>query len=144
MKNNYNYLILFILISVSVYMLSSSLSYQPNSGNKAFDNKLERINENAIGNLNLFITNTSQKYNVPTKQIEKLISNYEPAEVLAIFELSEILEQNMFSVFEAYDSNDRNWKTFFSKNKITDNQYKHLINLDIPNTTNKKNPISSK
>ena len=61
-------------------------------------------------------------------RIEKLISSYEPAEVLAIFELSEILEEDLFTVFDAYDSNKRNWKAFFTKNRITKNQYNHLIN----------------
>lgn len=125
-------------------MLSSTLSYKSNSGDKAFDDNLEKINKNAIGNLNGFIRNTSLKYNVSTAHIEQLISSYEPAEILAIFELSEILEKDEFDVFEAYDTNNKNWKTFFSKNRITKNQYKHLINIDIPNTTNQTNPISSK
>lgn len=125
-------------------MLSSTLSYKSNSGDKAFDDNLEKINKNAIGNLNGFIRNTSLKYNVSTAHIEQLISSYEPAEILAIFELSEILEKDEFDVFKAYDTNNKNWKTFFSKNRITKNQYKHLINIDIPNTTNQTNPISSK
>ena len=78
---SYNYVLLFAVFSVSIFLISVSLTFDANTGNEKFDERLNEINKDALADISAFKAAIVEKYHVDEMEIASLISTMEPAEI---------------------------------------------------------------
>ncbi len=143
---NYNYILLFALFSVSIFLISVSLTFDANTGNEKFDDKLNEINKEALADVSAFKAAIVTEYGVEEAEVSSLISTMEPAEILLAYELSRLTDKTMTEVLNRYNTNKgEGWKKIFLSLGINNNssRFNELCKIDF-NDQNAHNSLSKK
>ncbi|MCE3295588.1 MAG: hypothetical protein K0R65_1302 [Crocinitomicaceae bacterium] len=143
---SYNYVLLFALFSVSIFLISVSLTFDANTGNEKFDEKLNEINKEALADISAFKAAIVGEYHVDETEVSSLISIMEPAEILLSFELSRLTSKTLSEVLTSYNNNkEEGWKKIFLSLGINkkSSRFNDLCKIEI-NDQNQHNSLSKK
>ncbi|MDH5720251.1 MAG: hypothetical protein OEZ13_06465 [Spirochaetia bacterium] len=109
MRNKLIIILLFLFAAVSS---ASAVEVYFNTGDRALDRKLSRMNAEARYDMQFFIEELSYEYNVPESEIHYMIykKRMEPADVYMVLEMSEITGRPVHVVEKEYQrSRGRGW-----------------------------------
>ena len=143
---SYNYVLLFALFSASIFLISVSLTFDANTGNEKFDEKLNEINKDALADISAFKAAIVEEYNVDEAEVSSLISTMEPAEILLAFELSRLTDKTMPEILTRYNTNkEAGWQKIFLSLGINNNssRFDELCKIEIDDQ-NQHNSLSKK
>ena len=145
---NLNYLLLFAIFVVSVFLISVSVNFDAKTGDEKFDNHLNELNKVALEDLSNFKKHISIKYHVDENEVTNMISTMEPVEILLVYEISRLMNESPSKIISRYNSNKKEgWKKVLVSLGInqSSSQYKDLTKLELQNNPIKEsNPLSKK
>lgn len=125
--NKVNYPIIFTLLSTIFILLSQTLSFNPNTGDKKFDNKLSEINVKASNDINAFIDRVHKIYNIEKNQVQNLLEEMEPADVLMAMQINYITENSLSDVLYTYKERKKaGWKFILNDLGIKSSSYEYV------------------
>lgn len=125
--NKINLPIIFMMLSATFILLSQTLSFDPNTGDKHLDQKLTEINVKASANINAFISRINLVYNVEKSQIQELLEIMEPADVLIALQINHITDNTLADVLDSYKENNKaGWKAVLNDLGIKSSSYEYL------------------
>lgn len=99
---NFNYILLFGLFSVFIFLMTTSLSFDAQTGNKQFDEKLNEINKDALADLKGFRENISDFYLIDENEISNMMSYMEPAEIMLALELTRMTNKSLSEIIKQH------------------------------------------
>lgn len=145
---NFNYLLLFAVFTISIFLISISINFDAKTGDDKFDKHLNELNKIALEDLSNFKKHISIKYHADENEISNMISIMEPVEILLVYEISRLINESPTRVISQYKSHKKEgWKKVLISLGInqTSSQYKDLTQLELRNTPVKEsNPLSKK
>jgi hypothetical protein len=131
---SYNYILLFALFSASIFLISVSMTFDAKTGDEKFDERLDEINKDALGDISAFKAAIVEEYHVDEAEVGSLISTMEPAEILLSYELSRLTSKTMTEVLTRYNKNKEDgWKKIFLSLGINNNssRFNELCKIDL-------------
>jgi hypothetical protein len=143
---SYNYILLFALFSASIFLISVSMTFDAKTGNEKFDDRLNEINKEALGDISAFKASIVEEYRVEEAEVGSLISIMEPAEILLSYEISRLTSKTMTEVLARYNTNkEKGWKNIFRSLGINNNssRFTELCKIDFRDQ-NSHNSLSKK
>lgn len=99
---NFNYILLFGLFSVFIFLMTTSLSFDAQTGNKQFDEKLNEINKDALADLKRFRENISDFYLIDENEVSNMMSYMEPAEIILALELTRMTNKSLSEIIKQH------------------------------------------
>lgn len=132
--NKTNYILLSIVVFVSFFLISKTLSFEANTGDIALDQRLKDINAKAITNIDVFKNQVAMRYQTSESEIGQLLKFMEPAEILFAYEISAVSSISVEKIIKSYKKNKNDgWHIIISDLGIkkSSKKFKELKNLSI-------------
>lgn len=144
---NFNYILLFGLFSVFIFLMTTSLSFDAQTGNEQFDERLNDINKDALADLSDFKEGISDFYLIDQNEVSNMMSYMEPAEIILALELTRLTNKSLAEIIKQHRiGKNAGWNKILlslgvNKNSLTFRELTQIkfIDLNAQETTLVKN-----
>lgn len=132
-----NYILIFAVFSVAIFLITTSLSFDAQTGDKQFDEKLNEINKDALADLKAFKSNVATFYLMEETEVSNMMSLMEPAEIILALELAKLTNKPLREIVNHYhDHKALGWNKILlslgiKKNSTEFNDLKQINAQDI-------------
>lgn len=100
-----NYILLFAVFSVAIFLITNSLSFDAQTGDKQFDEKLNEINKDALADLKAFKSNVANFYQIDETEVSNMMSVMEPAEIILAIEVAKLANKPLTEIVNLHHEN---------------------------------------
>lgn len=142
-----NYVLIFAVFSVSIFLITTSLSFDAHTGDKEFDKKLNEINKNALADLKTFKSNVSNFYVIDQQEVSNLMSIMEPAEIILALEVAKLTNKPLSEIVNHYSENKSiGWNKILLSLGIKKNstEFNDLKQIDLQEINQQETTISKR
>lgn len=100
-----NYILIFAVFSVAIFLITNSLSFDAQTGDKQFDEKLNEINKDALADLKAFKSNVTKFYQIDETEVSNMMSVMEPAEIILAIEVAKLANKPLTEIVNLHHEN---------------------------------------
>ncbi|MFN5417507.1 MAG: hypothetical protein ACK5B9_10655 [Flavobacteriia bacterium] len=100
-----NYILIFAVFSVAIFLITNSLSFDAQTGDKQFDEKLNEINKDALADLKAFKSNVANFYQIDETEVSNMMSVMEPAEIILAIEVAKLANKPLTEIVNLHREN---------------------------------------
>ena len=100
-----NYVLIFAVFSVAIFLITTSLSFDAQTGDKQFDEKLNELNKDALADLKTFKSNVATFYMIEEAEVSNMMSVMEPAEIILALEVAKLTNKPLTEIVNHYHEN---------------------------------------
>lgn len=142
-----NIILLLAFLSIGGFIMFNSFEFDAHSGSKKFDTRLNNINKKALADINQFKECLLATYHADEAELQTLLVEFEPAEVLLTYEISNLTSlthAEVLGIFRAHKDQGLNETLMALGIKVKSAQFHNLAKLNYDTTIDNNSVISRK